>query len=151
MVCFFFSNMSFMFYEGLVLRVDSRKTKKIFLFLTILTMLWCFPGLGMADKSCSEDIAGTMGAHWGTFSRYWCLWVVFGVSEWASNCDFPMWQWKTRDFLVFHDFDDVVVFSRTGYGWQKLFRAYCGYNGCTLEHFQAILMPLGRFWGLWRG
>ena len=34
--------------------------KVIFLFLT---MLWCFPGLGMADKSCSEHIAGTMGAH----------------------------------------------------------------------------------------
>ena len=29
-----------------------------------------FPGLGIADKSCSEHIAGTMGAHWGTFSRY---------------------------------------------------------------------------------
>ena len=23
---------------------------------------------------------------------------------------------KQRDFLVFHDFDDVVVFSRAGYG-----------------------------------
>ena len=34
-----------------------------FLFFAILTMLWCFPGLGMADKSCSEHIAGTMGAH----------------------------------------------------------------------------------------
>ena len=33
----------------------------IFLFFTILTMLWCFPGLGMADKSCSEHISGTMG------------------------------------------------------------------------------------------
>ena len=32
----------------------------IFLFFTILTMLWCFPGLGMADKSCSEHIAGTL-------------------------------------------------------------------------------------------
>ena len=41
---------------------------------------------------------------------------------------------KQRDFLVFHDVDDVVVFSRAGYGWQKLFRAYCGYNGCTLRH-----------------
>ena len=53
--------------------------------------------------------------------------------------------------LVFHDFDDVVVFSRAGYGLQKLFRAYCGYNECTLEHFQSIVMPLGRFGGLWRG
>ena len=42
--------MSFMFYEGLVLRVDSRKTR------------------------------------------------------------------KKHDFLVFHDFDDVLVFSRAGYG-----------------------------------
>ena len=41
---------------------DSEKPV-IFLFFTILTMLWCFPGLGMADKSCSEHIAGTMGAH----------------------------------------------------------------------------------------
>ena len=45
----------------------------IFLFFTIftiLTMLWCFPGLGMADKSCSEHIAGTLGAHYSTFRRY---------------------------------------------------------------------------------
>ena len=40
------------------------------LFFAMLTMLWCFPGLGMADKSCSEHIAGTLGAHWGNFSRY---------------------------------------------------------------------------------
>ena len=26
----------------------------------MLTMLWCFPVLDMADKSCSEHIAGTM-------------------------------------------------------------------------------------------
>ena len=39
------------------------ETHVIFLFFTMLTMLWCFPGLGMADKSCSEHIAGTMGAH----------------------------------------------------------------------------------------
>ena len=38
-------------------------THVIFLFFAILTMLWCFPGLGVADKSCSENIAGTMGAH----------------------------------------------------------------------------------------
>ena len=35
----------------------------IFLFFTMLTMLWCFPWLGMADKSCSEHITGTLGAH----------------------------------------------------------------------------------------
>ena len=34
-----------------------------FLFFTILTMLWCFPGLGIADKSCSDHNAGTIGAH----------------------------------------------------------------------------------------
>jgi hypothetical protein len=28
-----------------------------------LTMLWCFPGLGMADKNCSEHIAGKLGVH----------------------------------------------------------------------------------------
>ena len=39
------------------------ETHVIFLFFTILTMLWCFPGLGMADKSCSEHIAGTLGTH----------------------------------------------------------------------------------------
>ena len=55
---------------------------------------------------------------------------------------------KQRDFLVFHDFEDVVVFSMAGYGLRKLFRAYYGYIGCTLEHFQSILMPLGRFLGL---
>ena len=41
---------------------DSEK-HVIFLFFAILKMLWCFPGLGMADKSCSEHIVGTIGAH----------------------------------------------------------------------------------------
>ena len=41
---------------------DSEK-HEIFLFFAILTMLWCFPGLGMADTSCCEHIAGTLGAH----------------------------------------------------------------------------------------
>ena len=69
--------------KGLAIAISLCDSEKhvIFLFFAILTMLWCFPGLGMADKSCSEHIAGTMG-------------------------------------------------------------------GCTLEHFQAILMPLGRFGGL---
>ena len=68
--------------KGLAIAISLCDSEKhvIFLFFAILTMLWCFPGLGMADK--------------------------------------------------------------------KLFRAYCGYNGCTLEHFQSILMPLGRFGGL---
>ena len=69
-------------------------------------------------------------------------------SEFAPICD---WLWEQRDFLVFDDFDDVLVFSRAGCGWQKLFRAYCGYNGCTLGHFQSTLMPLGRLGGLSRG
>ena len=29
-----------------------------------------------------------------------------------------------------------------------MFRAYCGYIGCTVEHFQSILMPLSRFGSL---
>ena len=57
--------------KGLAIAIYICNSEKpvIFLFFAILTMLWCFPGLGMADKSCSEHIAGTMGAHWGTFSR----------------------------------------------------------------------------------
>ena len=39
------------------------ETHVIFLFVAILTMLWCFPGLGMDNKRCSEHIAGAMGAH----------------------------------------------------------------------------------------
>ena len=34
-----------------------------------------------------------------------------GLAIAISLCDS-----KTRDFLVFHDFDDVVVFSRARYG-----------------------------------
>ena len=51
--------------KGLAIAIflcDSEKNV-IFLFFTILTMLWCFPGLGVADNSCSEHIAGTLGAH----------------------------------------------------------------------------------------
>ena len=39
--------------------------------------------------------------------------VVLGVSEGAT---IPYVTVKQRDFLVFHDFDNVVVFSRAGYG-----------------------------------
>ena len=35
-----------------------------------------------------------------------------GLEIAISLCDSE----KQRDFLVFHDFDDVVVFSRAGYG-----------------------------------
>ena len=51
--------------EGLEIAISLCDSEKhvIFLFFTILTMLWCFPGLGMADKSCSKHIAGTLGAH----------------------------------------------------------------------------------------
>ena len=101
----------------------------IFLFLTILTMLWCFPGLGMADKSCSEHIAGTMGAHWGTFSRYWCLWVVFGVSEGASNCDFPMWQWNNVIFLFFAILTMLCCFPGLGMADKSCSRHIAGTLG----------------------
>ena len=58
--------------KGLEIAISLCDSEKhvIFLFFTILTMLWCFPVLGMADNSCSEHIVGTLGAHWGTFSRY---------------------------------------------------------------------------------
>ena len=58
--------------KGLAIAISLCDSEKhvIFLFFTILTMFWCFPVLGMADNSCSEHIAGTLGAHWGTFSRY---------------------------------------------------------------------------------
>ena len=51
--------------KGLAIATSLCDSEKhvIFLFFAILTMLWCFPGLGMADKSCSEHIAGTMSAH----------------------------------------------------------------------------------------
>ena len=51
--------------EGLEIAISLCDSEKhvIFLFFTILTMLWCFPGLGMADKSCSEHIEGTIGVH----------------------------------------------------------------------------------------
>ena len=38
----------------------------------------------------------------------------WGVSEGAR---IPYVTVKQRDFLVFRDFDDVVVFSRAGYVW----------------------------------
>ena len=51
--------------KGLAIAISlcDSETHVIFLFFAILTMLWCFPGLGVADKSCSEHIAGTLGAH----------------------------------------------------------------------------------------
>ena len=47
--------------KGLAIAISLCDSDKhvIFLFFTILTMLWCFPGLGMADKSCFEHSAGT--------------------------------------------------------------------------------------------
>ena len=38
---------------------------------------------------------------------------AFGSEFGAPICD---WLWEQRDFLVFDDFDDVVVFSRARYG-----------------------------------
>ena len=51
--------------KGLAIAISLCDSEKhvIFLFFAILTMLWCFPVLGMADKSSSEHIAGTLGAH----------------------------------------------------------------------------------------
>ena len=57
--------------KGLAIAISLCDSEKhvIFLFFTILTMLCCFPGLGMADNSCSKHITGTMGAHWGNYSQ----------------------------------------------------------------------------------
>ena len=51
--------------KGLAIAISlcDREKHVIFLFFAILTMLCCFSGFGMADKSCSEHIAGTLGAH----------------------------------------------------------------------------------------
>ena len=51
--------------KGLAIAISLCDSEKhvIFLFFTILTMLWCFPVLGMAENSCSEHIAGTLGVH----------------------------------------------------------------------------------------
>ena len=51
--------------KGLAIAISLCDSEKhvIFSFFTILTMLCCFPGLGVADKSCSEHISGTLGAH----------------------------------------------------------------------------------------
>ena len=51
--------------KGLAIAISlcDSENNVIFLFFAILTMLWCFPVLGMADKSCSEHIAGTLGVH----------------------------------------------------------------------------------------
>ena len=58
--------------KGLEIAISLCDSEKhvFFLFFAILTMLWCFPGLGVADKSCSDHIAGTLGAHYSIFSRY---------------------------------------------------------------------------------
>ena len=51
--------------KGLAIAISlcNNANNVIFLFFTISTMSWCFPVLGMADNSCSEHIAGTLGAH----------------------------------------------------------------------------------------
>ena len=51
--------------KGLEIAISLCDSEKhvIFLFFTILTMFWCFPGLGVADESCSKHISGTLGAH----------------------------------------------------------------------------------------
>ena len=47
-----------------------------------------------------------------SLGRFFIFIGTFG-SEFAPICD---WLWEQRDFLVFDDFDDVVVFSRARYG-----------------------------------
>ena len=107
--------------NGLEIAISLCDSEKhvIFLFFTILTMFWCFPWLGIADKSCSKHIPSTLDVNRSVSTHIWLLWDVFFVfigafgSEFAHICD---WLWEQRDFLVFHDFDDVLVFSRAGCG-----------------------------------
>ena len=56
----------------------------------------------MHIRALSGD-SDTSGSFWGSLK---------GLATAISLCDSE----KQRDFLVFHDFDDVLVFSRAGYG-----------------------------------
>ena len=67
----------------------------------------------MADTSSSEHIVGTMGAHWGNYINSDASGSFWGSLKGAR---IPYVIVKQRDFLVFRDFDDVVVFYRTGCG-----------------------------------
>ena len=126
-------------------------TNTTFVFVLVL---YCFLRCHTCVSICSKHIPSTLDVNRSVSAHVWLLWDFFFIfigafgSEFAPICD---WLWEQRDFLVFDDFDDVVVFARALYGWQKMFRAYCGYIGCTLGHFQSILMPLGRLGVLWRG
>ena len=64
----------------------------------------------MHIRALAGDIDAS-GSFWGSLKGLKFI-GAFG-SEFAPICD---WLWEQRDFLVFHDFDDVVVFSRAGYG-----------------------------------
>ena len=65
------------------------------------------------------SIYQVLGVNRSVSAHVWLLWDVFFIfigafwSEFAPICD---WLWAQRDFLVFYDFDDVVVFSRAEYG-----------------------------------
>ena len=73
----------------------------------------------MCVSICSKHIPSTLGVNRSVSAHVWLLWDAFSIfiggfgSEFAPKCD---WLWEQRDFLVFDDVDDVVVFSRTGYG-----------------------------------
>ena len=69
-----------------------------------------------------QAYTSTLDVNRSVSTHIWLLCDVFFIfigafgSEFAPICD---WLWEQRDFLVFGDFgdfDDVVVFSRAGYG-----------------------------------
>ena len=86
---------------------------------TFFWVLYCFLRCHTYVSICSKHIPSTLDVDRSVSAHVWLLWDVFFIfigafgSEFAPICD---WLWEQRDFLVFHDFDDVVVFSRAGYG-----------------------------------
>ena len=63
---------------------------------SIVRVQWVHTGALSVDIDAS-------GSFWGSLN---------GLEIASSLCDSE----KQRDFLVFQDFDDVLVFSRAGYG-----------------------------------
>ena len=67
---------------------------------------------------CSKHIPSTLDVNRSVSMHIWLLWDVFFIFIGAFGSEFgaPICDrlWEQRDFLFFHDFDDVVVFYRAG-------------------------------------
>ena len=85
----------------------------IFLFLTILTMFWCFPGRVWLTKVV-PSILRVQWVHIRALSVDIDVSGSFVGS--LKGARIPYVTVKQRDFLVFRDFDDVVVIFRAGNG-----------------------------------